>query len=569
MEAPGHGLRGWFALGLALLPALGAVWLVPWFVTQDGPSHLYNAEIIGASLAPGSSFGDYFQVRWQALPNWAGHLATVGLLKVLPPREADRVLMTVTLAGFAASVVWLRAQVAGARGLWITALVAALLGMNLTWLFGFTSFLLGASLVPVTLGVWWAGRDGMGWGRVAALAGLLVLGYFCHLISLGLTVIGIGVLALLTPGPEWRRRTVRTALAFVPLVPLGLIYRSQSRQGGQMRPVWEHLKNPFSPKAWVEQLSTVDPITLASKGTIPLTDAHSSWFGLVSPALWLVLGLALVVAATVLRRDAETRARLKQRRGWAVLAGLLLLGGIVGPDSFGSNHGDFLPQRLVLLGLAALLPVLDLEAAFLASGGNPSRTPVRLARLAGAVLVGALTVQSALVWEYALTCQDRVGGFVRAKEAVGRGQRVATLLNHFRGRFRVNPLLHADCLLGLGTGNIIWSDYETRYYYFPVQFREGLERPQSNDLEVISITGDSKAADVRAREWEQLLEAHHGSIDVLLVWGTDAALDPISDRWFETVFEEGDTRVLRPRASVRVTSSPASARTASFRSEAP
>jgi len=44
-------------------------------------------------------------------------------------------------------------------------------------------------------------------------------------------------------------------------------------------------------------------------------------------------------------------------------------------------------------------------------------------------------------------------------------------------RFRSNPLLHADNLLGIGTGNIIWNNYETRYYYFPVQFRPEVARP--------------------------------------------------------------------------------------------
>src|SRR4051794_37532554 len=35
--------RGLAAFLLALVPGLAAVWSVPWFVTQDGPAHLYNA----------------------------------------------------------------------------------------------------------------------------------------------------------------------------------------------------------------------------------------------------------------------------------------------------------------------------------------------------------------------------------------------------------------------------------------------------------------------------------------------------------------------------------------------
>ena len=54
----------------------------------------------------------------------------------------------------------------------VAALWAALVGLNVTWLFGFYSFLLGACLFPITLGVWWGGRDRLGRGRVAMENGI-------------------------------------------------------------------------------------------------------------------------------------------------------------------------------------------------------------------------------------------------------------------------------------------------------------------------------------------------------------------------------------------------------------
>src|SRR5262249_56109534 len=81
-------------------------------------------------------------------------------------------------------------------------LVATLLAMNVTWLLGFTGFTLGACLFPITLGFWWPRRDRLGAVGVAGLWVLLILGYFCHLVSLGLTVLGLAVLALATPWPE-------------------------------------------------------------------------------------------------------------------------------------------------------------------------------------------------------------------------------------------------------------------------------------------------------------------------------------------------------------------------------
>jgi hypothetical protein len=526
--------RGVLVFLIALLPAVAAVWGVRWFVTQDGPAHLYNAHIIAASRDPSSPFRDYYTVSWEPLPNWGGHLLTVALVSALPLWASGPAVTTVTLIAFAASVAWLRARVVGS-GMAMASALAVLLALNMTWLFGFTSFVLGACLFPVTLGVWWAGRDRLGRGRVAAVAGLLVLGYFCHLVSLGLTAVGLVVLAALTPGPRRADRLVRTGLALLPLLPLGGLYLSQSRRGGRMQLIWGHLNNPFLPKSWREQLSWVDPITLAAKDAVPLTGLNTPWFGLLAPTVWLTVALILMWVSTVVHRPADAPRRPGERSAWAWLATLLLVGGLVGPDSLGPTHGEYLPQRVVLLGLVALVPVLNLEPKG------------RSGRLAGAALGVALAVQSAVVWDYALASRRTAGAIADARDAVGCGERVATLLIDIRGRGRANPLLHADNLLGVGTGNVVWSNYETRYYYFPVQFRAGLDRPGSTELEMVAITDDPKDVDKRACLWECLVEDHIDAIDKVVVWGSEPKLDAINGRWFETVYWKGNVRVLRPR----------------------
>ena len=90
------------------------------------------------------------------------------------------------------------------------------------------------------------------------------------------------------------------------------------------------------------------------------------------------------------------------------------------------------------------------------------------------------------VWDYALYCKHTTKQFIEAKEIAGRGERIAPLLTGIRSRFRPNPLMHADSWLGIGTGNILWSNYEARYYYFPVQFRPGLDRADPKDFEELT-----------------------------------------------------------------------------------
>lgn len=552
---------GWLLVTGLLLPVMIAIWTVPGFSTQDGPTHLYNAWILSRSFGPDSPYQAYYLVRWQPLPNWAGHLALAGLVRVVSPGTADRIMITTTLLGFAVALVWLRWKVRGGEAMLGTCLLIVSLAPNFLWLLGFTSFLLGCCLLPITLGVWWSGRDHLGAGRLVSLAVLVVLGYFCHLVSLGLTAAGLGVLALFAPAEDrtrkgwesWFRRLGRTTASLLPLIPLGIVYMRLSRQGGPMHPLWPILTSPAVLTAWGAHLGWVDPLTLSRKVVLPFTDRTSAVFAAFAPVVWFCLAvLSCLVGSIVARLTEKTRhdrsrplmeqttpaqhvARRQTRSAWLFYGVLLLLGGILGPDSLGSGHGEFLAQRLVLLGLAAMVPAFDIPLA------------TKWGRLAAGCLVIAIGLQTVIVWDYALYCKHTAAQFIGASEVVGRDQRIASLLTGIRSRFRANPLLHADSWLGVGTGSILWSNYEARYYYFPVQFRPGLDRPDPKDFELLSLSSDPRPGETCVRLWEQLLSRHARSINRVVAWKSDPLLDAITGRWYDLVAESGDVRVFAPR----------------------
>ena len=524
--SPARGLvRGFAVLGLCLAPSLLAIALTPGFSTQDGPAHIYSARIMNASLWRGSPFAATFRVAWEPMPNWAGHLATMGAVAIWSPEVANRVMTGATLVGFAAAVLWLRWVVAGAEGIELAAVLAALLAHNVTWLLGFTSFLLGGTLAVITLGVWWSGRDRLGLGRTVGLAILLVLGYFSHPISLGLTLGALGVLVLLTPGPARVVRAGWTTLAGVPLIPLGLAYRALTRSGGALEPVWVHVN--ASVGGVISQVGWVDPLSLAAKTATPfdlqLPGVPAS---LIAPAVWVVVALVVLVASTWRRRESD-------RTGWLLIAAGLVGTGLVAPDTLGVRHGHFLPQRIVLLGLVALVPWLEL---------GQGRRGIRV--VATVMMLVALVVQSALVWDYARTCRDRVGPFLRlATGPFGPGTMAGTLLNSIRGQFRANPSLHADGLIAAATDSIFWTNYETAQYYFPVKVRANVAHPVATAFEQVAILDEPVDAVRRADLWRDLLREHAVELDQIVEWWTDPDLDAITRRNYAITFEAGPIRI--------------------------
>jgi hypothetical protein len=511
---------------LALAPTLVALGALSGFVTQDGPAHVYNAHILGRSLQSDSPFRSSYAIRWSPLPNWAGHLVLMGLVAVFPPLLAERVVMTLTLCGVAISTLTLRIVVRGRDGVGMAVVYAALLSLNVSWLFGFHSFLFGASLFSLTLAYWWSGRHTPGPRWAFSMSVLMVLGYFCHLVSLGLTAVGLAVLALTTPGERYRARLSWTCVALLVLLPLAWLYIGITTEGGSFHPTWHELTSPISVPSWMRRISWVDPLTIGRRVLLPFGSQPYRAATLIQPVAWL--SAALVGLSVASRWGGE-------RRGWWLLGLLLLAVGLLGPDSFGPGHGDYLPQRVLLLGLLALAPAFDFETK---RGGG---------WVATVALLGALVGQSAYVWDFALSSRHDISAILAQREAVGRNQRIGSLLVELRGRFRANVRLHADCLLGVGTGNVVWSNYEAAHYYFPVKFRPDSSHPRELEFEHISVMDDPLDAAQRRARWQTLLEEHHGEIDCLLILGEDSTLESIAERWFQREATRQRVQVWRHR----------------------
>jgi len=531
-----RGPRDAIVILAMLAPALAAIWLVPWFVTQDGLAHLYNAEILVDSLRGGPRFGRWYEVRWEPLPNWGGHLTLMGLLALVPPRTADRIMTSTTLVGVALAASWLRGTVGG-RPTFAARALAALAAMSFSWLMGFTSFQLGAALFAITLGVWWKGRDDLRPGRMAALAALLTMGYFCHLVSVGLTLCSLGFLALATPAsPGGRPRLVRAgrlAICAAPLMGLVVVYLRLSRRGGEMTPRLPRPDEFATIGGWMRRLGWVDPISFSVKDALPFTSTTGTAFILLNSLAWLTIALSLLAWAGWARETPAGGPTRGERRAWLGLAAVLAAAGIFGPDSMGSGHGDYLPQRVALLGLIAAIPAIDPRSSW-------------AGRLGSGAIGLAVALQGVSVWDYALHAQETVAPVAESAPKVGRGRRVAVLLGDLTTRFRVSPPRHVGCWLGVAGGNAVWNNYETRHYYFPVQFRPGVVGPDSFDLEDIALRGRRLRAE-GVQIWEQALARHHDAIDVLVEWRSDADLDAVAAPWFETAEEDGEVRILRPR----------------------
>ncbi|MEN3333655.1 MAG: hypothetical protein V7641_3020 [Blastocatellia bacterium] len=527
--------RRWGLIVFALLaiPALAAIWFVPFFVSQDGPLHLLNAYITLELFKQPAAFDNLYTMHWHPLPYWAGHLFLTGLMSLVSERIADRTLLTLTSLGLASALVGLRWRVAGWQGMALVAPLAITLSLNLLWLLGLYGFLLGACVMFITLGVWWAWRDRMGAAQALCLALLLVAGYFSHLVSLGLTVFALAVLALATPGASLRRLGW-TAASMLPLAPLAVMYHRLMQSGGDVQAAWYGVDSCLSPRAWFNYARSVDFIQIRSENVcLPFSLQRADWFAYVGPSqiVQIVVPLLLVITFFTMRRGQE-----RERRGWLILALLLFAAGFFGPDSFGDAHGSILRERVLLIAMAASIPAMNLRA----------RRPV--VNACGVALLVAAVLQVAFVWDYALYSNRVVTDFMQAKPFVGTGQRVEAIQIDTAGPYRANPLHNLSSALGIGTGNVVWNNYGPCLYYFPVRFADREVSRRALDLSNVGVFRFKLYDESEHLVWyEKLLSESHEQIDALVVVGSQREVDRINAEWYgpEPVFQTGAVRVFR------------------------
>ncbi len=100
---------------LLIFLSLAYVWWYPYFLTGDGPAHVYNSKIL-LDLLRGANvdfYKTYYDVNLQALPNWFSHVLLVVLQFFFSPFTADKLLISLYVIMFPVCFRWAILQASG------------------------------------------------------------------------------------------------------------------------------------------------------------------------------------------------------------------------------------------------------------------------------------------------------------------------------------------------------------------------------------------------------------------------------------------------------------------------
>jgi putative flippase GtrA len=480
-------------LALHVLP----MWLVRFFPTQDGPLHVEN---VLALLRHASSplLQRWYEVNWGAQPNWLTQALLAGLLHLVSPLVAEKLVLSAYTVLFA--LAFRAALPRGERGWW-AALAAFPFVHAFPFHMGFWNFCWGFALALLAFGHWNRTRGRLGAARFAGLAALSVMIFLAHTVALAGAGVAIGAALAWRAGVSLARARGRPARR-------RLVLRAYLARAG-----WAAL-------ATAPALSLTAVWVLAHRdqasGRIPLPELTAKLaigYALVSiDRKELFLGaavtLTLFVGVIHLLLARSTRGpRLRPYDGWLVAAlGFALLYFAV-PDVVAA--GAHVSDRFALFTLVSV-------ALWIGSGAAPLRSQRRLAVALATIAVVALGVR--LAKQRLLS--DYIAEYVAAGAVVGDGRVLLPLAlspagprdaSGWRLGYRVKPFLHATGWIVAERGGVDLKNSQANTDHCPVRFPPG-HNPIVNIAGSLGrMEGMPPCVDLRAKDAE--------AADYVLVYG--------------------------------------------------
>ena len=394
-----------------LILQLVPVWWWTYFPSQDGPSHLYNAEVI-ARYSTTPLYQEFYTLRLSPAGNVLSQIVQVALSRVLPPLIAEKVLISLYLVLFGLGFRYLIRSVAPDDEAY--AFFAFVLAPNWFLHMGFWNFCLSMPLFFFALGCFLRNA------KPSIFLALVWLTYFSHIIAWGLLAGCAGWLWLW----KWRERRWLLVMALTPIVPAMLFLKGT----GPSKIVPATMPQDFI--AWL----------VAFTGFV-----HS--FGM---AEWL----SAIAAICVVFALALASVRKLIRSPLLYLAVILYLIALIAPVSYGA--ATFLGKRSAFFGLAI----------FVSATAAARPASVRIAFLFAACALAATLarIQPFISWN------TQIRAYNAFANQIPGGSRVLPLDTLQPDTGGTRPLAHA---LGYQTPRplINLRNYEAGTPYFPVQFR--------------------------------------------------------------------------------------------------
>lgn len=494
--APGPAERLLFVLLIAL--HLLPLWLSPSFPSQDGPSHQGVAAILRHLNGPeGAPLRQLFAENREALPNGFVFWLLARVFGFVSVALAEKLLLSLYVILFPLALRYAVASIEP-RGVFLSWLAFPFV-YNFLLNMGFYNFCYSLAAFLFTVGFAWRMRDRSALARTVGLALLVTWVYFCHPVTLVVTVATLGALAAWGLALEQRgkgrwsaglgaaaaRRLLPPLLAALPALVMIASFVT-ARRGARVE--------------WL-------PFGVRLKHLVGLYSLAS----LDRRTAWLAAGVALVILALALLALRSRTRKVTDHDAFLAALAVVLAAYFLAPSQM--SGGAYIVHRLNLFPYLILL-------LWVAAALHPLSPALRIA-----VQVVSAALALAFLALFTRTYSRLNEGLREIAQLGSRVEPGRTLLflsyahqgDDGSGRplvFRTQPFVHAGSAVAAARGAVDLALYEANEDYFPIAYR-----PEKNPYTHLSTAPLGIETEPPQVDLAGYARTTGVPIDYVLLWG--------------------------------------------------
>ena len=445
-----------FGYTIFLCVHIAFVWFLPYFPSQDGPSHIYNLVILKDLLNGGGEWGSFFTCQLHAVPNLAFTLLSYPLLQFFPPLIVEKIFISIYIVLLGISTYFFLDTFNKRSILFIFFVFPVIFNFNL--MMGFYSYVITVPLFLIAFSVSWKIRNRSTVCKFIFLnlAGLII--FYFHIIPFILFLLSLFCITIVQSKGFKRAVFDQIKLTIIISPSLFVLFLYLAKSTKSFIPDFSYLSSLPRYIYLRNDLFFFSTVTFSSWQMLP---------GFLFAGLFLSF---FILSVYILFKDPDTgwvkiRDFSASDKVLICLSCFLLLIYFVTPFRFGG--GDFFNQRLPWVIFIILLPLLRINKK-LFSGRFV------LVSIASVAIL-SFVFNTGILWHQSVKVEKFLSGL---NAGLPKGAYVMTYKKRDpnAGWPRVDVLMHGASYCGIFNRCVDIGNYETGLDYFPIKFKNTIPR---------------------------------------------------------------------------------------------
>jgi len=481
---------------------IGLVWLLPYFPTQDGPSHAYNLGILHDLLNGGMEWGRYFNYKLHATPNLAFTLLSYPLLQFFSPIVVEKIFISIYIVMLGSSTYFFL-DTFNKRSLPFIYFVFPLI-FNFNLMMGFYSYVISVPIFLIAFSISWKIRNRSIVCKFIFinLAGLII--FYFHIIPFIFFLLSLLCITIVQ-SKEFKRiifDLIKLIIIISPSLLVLFLYLAKSTKS--FIPDFSYLSSISRYIYLRNDLFFFSTVTFSPWQMLP---------GFIFTFLFLSFFILSVYSLTKDPDDGWVKIKdiSASDKVLICLSSFFLLIYFITPFRFGG--GDFFNQRFPWVVLLILLPLLRINKKFF------SERFVLVSISSVAIIF--FVFNTAILWQQSKKVEKFLSGL---NTDIPKGAYVMTYkkIDPKAGLPRIDALMHAASYYGIFKGCVDIGNYETGLDYFSIKFKDNI--PSFPSLDQIAYKS------------ETIVWPDYPSIQYLLGWGINKNDNNKLNNFFHVIY---------------------------------